>query len=107
MGRYTLFYNNIGIIDYITENIDNYNDISAGRLKMDKSWIREDRYLLQYEIGVENFLIFAEGNAKNPKKIPCPCGRCVNFKKLSVKAIRGHLYEHGVSLGYVKWIWHA
>nr|XP_017233126.1 PREDICTED: uncharacterized protein LOC108207178 [Daucus carota subsp. sativus] len=74
---------------------------------MDKSWIREDRDSLQYEIGVENFLIFAEGNAKNPKKIPCPCGRCVNFKKLPVKTIRGHLYEHGFSLGYVEWIWHG
>ena len=103
----TLYYNNIGIIDYITENIDNCNDISAGRFKMDKSWIREDRDSLQYEIGVENFLIFAEGNAKNPKKIPCPCGRCVNFKKLPVKTIRGHLYEHGFSLGYVEWIWHG
>ena len=74
---------------------------------MDRSWIKEDRDSLQYEIGVENFLIFAEGNAKNPKKIPCPCGRCVNFKKFPVKTIRGHLYENGFSLGYVEWIWHG
>lgn len=74
---------------------------------MDKSWIREDRDSLQYEIGVENFLIFAEENAKNPKKIPCPCSRCVNFKKFPVKIIRGHLYEAGFSLGYGEWIWHG
>ena len=35
---------------------------------MDKSWIKADRDSLQYEIGVENFLIFAEENAKNQKK---------------------------------------
>ena len=46
---------------------------------MDKSWIKEDRDSLQYEFGVENFLIFAEGNAKNPKTNSCPCGRCVNL----------------------------
>ena len=74
---------------------------------MDKSWIKADRDSLQYEIGVENFLIFAEDNAKNPKKIPCPCARCVNFKKYSVKIIRGHLYEAGFSLGYYEWIWHG
>ncbi|XP_017228364.2 uncharacterized protein LOC108203745 [Daucus carota subsp. sativus] len=74
---------------------------------MDKSWIKADRDSLQYEIGVENFLIFAEENAKNPKKIRCPCSRCANFKKTSVNAIRGHLYESGFSLGYLDWIWHG
>ena len=74
---------------------------------MDKSWIKADRDSLQYEIGVENFLIFAEDNAKNPKKIRCPCARCVNFKKFPVDIIRGHLYDSGFSLGYFEWIWHG
>ncbi|XP_017239687.1 uncharacterized protein LOC108212475 [Daucus carota subsp. sativus] len=74
---------------------------------MDKSWIKEDRDSLEYEIGVENFLIFAEENAKNIKSIPCPCARCVNFKNLPIKTIRGHLYENGFSLGYLEWIWHG
>lgn len=74
---------------------------------MDKSWISKDRDSLEYEIGVERFLIYAEENAKNPKQIPCPCARCGNFKKLSVKIIRGHLYQNGFSLGYVDWIWHG
>ncbi|XP_074347290.1 uncharacterized protein LOC141686134 [Apium graveolens] len=39
--------------------------------------------------------------------IPCPCARCCNFKKFSVKIIRGHLYEKGFSLGYIDWIWHG
>ncbi|XP_074377319.1 uncharacterized protein LOC141718839 [Apium graveolens] len=64
---------------------------------MDKSWIKADKDSLQYEIGIENFLIFAEENAKNPKKISCPCARCVNFKKFTIKIIRGHLYESGVA----------
>nr|XP_017228874.1 PREDICTED: uncharacterized protein LOC108204092 [Daucus carota subsp. sativus] len=74
---------------------------------MDKSWISKDRDLLKYQVGVESFLIFAEENAKNPNKIPCPCARCGNFKKHSVKIIRGHLYEKGFSSGYVDWIWHG
>ncbi|XP_074374393.1 uncharacterized protein LOC141714794 [Apium graveolens] len=53
---------------------------------MDKSWIFKDRDTLDYEIGVEEFLIFAEENA--------------------IKIIRGHLYENGFSLGYLNWIWH-
>ncbi|XP_063941318.1 uncharacterized protein LOC135149522 [Daucus carota subsp. sativus] len=73
---------------------------------MDKSWIAKDRDSLEYEMGVEQFLIFAEENSCDPKKIPCPCSRCVNFKKYPVKIIRGHLYEYGFSLGYVDWIWH-
>ena len=74
---------------------------------MDKSWISEDRDTLEYELGVEKFLIYAEENADNLKKIPCPCSHCVNFKKFSIKIIRGHLYENGFSLGYVDWIWHG
>ncbi|XP_074343040.1 uncharacterized protein LOC141680825 [Apium graveolens] len=73
---------------------------------MDKSWISKDRDSLEFEIVVEEFLIFAEENCKDPKRIPCPCGRCVNFKKFSTKIIRGHIYDHGFSLGYVDWIWH-
>lgn len=74
---------------------------------MDKSWILKDRDSLAYEVGVEEFLIYAEGNCRDPKHIPCPCARCVNFKKFSVTIIRGHLYENGFSLGYIDWIWHG
>ncbi|XP_074342211.1 uncharacterized protein LOC141679672 [Apium graveolens] len=74
---------------------------------MDKSWIFKDRDTLKYEIGVERFLIFAEENSRDPKRIPCPCKRCVTFKKFSVKIIRGHLYDNGFSLGYLDWIWHT
>ncbi|XP_074352343.1 uncharacterized protein LOC141691506 [Apium graveolens] len=73
---------------------------------MDKSWISKDRDSLEFEIGVKEFLIFAEENCKDPKRIPCPCGRCVNFKKFLTKIIRGHIYDHGFSLGYVDWIRH-
>ncbi|XP_074336335.1 uncharacterized protein LOC141673484 [Apium graveolens] len=74
---------------------------------MDKSWIFKDRDTLDYEIGVEEFLIFAEEIASDPKRISCPCKRCANFKKFAVKIIRGHLYENGFSLGYLDWIWHT
>ncbi|XP_040362226.1 uncharacterized protein LOC121049375 [Rosa chinensis] len=74
---------------------------------MDKSWINEDRDTLKYQLGVENFLIFAEENASNHKRIPCPCSRCVNFKKKSSKVIRGHLYDYGFCLSYTSWIWHG
>ena len=57
---------------------------------MDKTWISKDGDSLEYEARVESFLIFAEENAKNRNKIPCPCARCGNFKKHYVKTIRGH-----------------
>ncbi|XP_024200497.1 uncharacterized protein LOC112203814 [Rosa chinensis] len=74
---------------------------------MDKSWINEDRNTLKYEMGVETFLIFAEDNAIDPKRIPCPCSRCVNFKMKSIKVIRGHQFDYGFSLSYTNWIWHG
>ncbi|XP_074381134.1 uncharacterized protein LOC141722194 [Apium graveolens] len=74
---------------------------------MDKSWISADKDSLDYETGVEKFLIFVEENCKDPKMIPCPCARYCNFKKFSVKIVRGHLYENGFSLGYIDWIWHG
>ena len=39
---------------------------------MDKSWINEDRNSLKYQVGLENFLIFAKENASNAKKVCCP-----------------------------------
>ncbi|XP_074374165.1 uncharacterized protein LOC141714550 [Apium graveolens] len=74
---------------------------------MDKSWIFKDRDSLEYEIGVESFLIFTEENLKDPKNIPCPCGHCINFRKYNVKVIQGHLYEKGFSLEYTDWNWHG
>ncbi|XP_074377228.1 uncharacterized protein LOC141718744 [Apium graveolens] len=73
---------------------------------MEKDWISKERDSLKYDVGVEKFFIYAEENCKNPKKIPCPYCKCVNFKKFPIKVIRGHLYEYGFSLGYIDWIWH-
>ena len=74
---------------------------------MDKTWILQDRDSLAFEMGVENFLIYAEENSEDRNKIPCPCGRCANFKKFSIKTIRGHIYDNGFCLGYVHWVWHG
>ncbi|XP_074365387.1 uncharacterized protein LOC141706541 [Apium graveolens] len=74
---------------------------------MDKTWILKDRDSLAFEMGVKNFLIYAEENSEDRNKIPCPCGRCANFKKFSIKTIRGHIYDNGFCLGYVHWVWHG
>ncbi|XP_074377881.1 uncharacterized protein LOC141719401 [Apium graveolens] len=73
---------------------------------MEKYWIPKERDSLEYEVRIAKFLIYAEENYKNPKKIPFPCCKCVNFKKFPVKVIRGHMYENSFSLGYIDWIWH-
>lgn len=39
---------------------------------MEKDWISKDRDSLEYEIGVEKFLIYAEQNCENPKKYLAP-----------------------------------
>ena len=59
------------------------------------------------KLGMNCFLIYAEENADNPKKITCPGARCGNLKQFSLIIIRGHLYDNGFSLGYVDWIWHG
>ncbi|XP_074352544.1 uncharacterized protein LOC141691678 [Apium graveolens] len=74
---------------------------------MDKTWILQERDSLAFEMGVENFLIYAEENSEDRNEIPCPCGRCANFKKFSIKTIRGHIYNNGFCLGYVHWVWHG
>ncbi|KAL8127525.1 hypothetical protein AgCh_014439 [Apium graveolens] len=66
---------------------------------MDKLWNSADRDSLDYEIGVEKFLIFAEENCKDPKMIPCPCARCCNFKKFSVGDICEAAYNNRGNLG--------
>ncbi|XP_074323294.1 uncharacterized protein LOC141660204 [Apium graveolens] len=58
-------------------------------------------------MGVENFLIYVEENSEDSNKILCPCRRCANFKKISVKTIKGHIYDNGFFLGYVHWVWHG
>jgi hypothetical protein len=62
---------------------------------MDKSWLLAKRNTLKYELGVEQFLQWASENATDPKRFPCPCSRCGNVKKKSVKVIRGHLFGNG------------
>ena len=39
---------------------------------MQKDWISKERDSLDYEVGVEKFLIYAEQNCKNPKKNTLP-----------------------------------
>ncbi|XP_074373627.1 uncharacterized protein LOC141713976 [Apium graveolens] len=55
---------------------------------MDKSWISKDWDSLEFEIGVEEFLIFAEENCKDPKRIPCPCEKSTRSTRSSIGSTR-------------------
>ena len=75
--------------------------------KMDKSWMDADRRTKQFEIGLDEFLKFAESNAVNKNKISCPCLKCVNTEGFSVDIIRDHMFWNGIDESYKCWRWHG
>ncbi|XP_062103263.1 uncharacterized protein LOC133814297 [Humulus lupulus] len=77
---------------------------------MDRSWMSiRDRTAEDYVNGVETFLNFAIENAPPDSDglISCPCKKCVNFKKMSLADVRGHLFFNGINPNYKEWSWHG
>ncbi|XP_062074976.1 uncharacterized protein LOC133778967 [Humulus lupulus] len=75
---------------------------------MDRMSIR-DRTAEDYVNGVETFLNFAIENAPPDSDglISCPCKKCVNFKKMSLADVRGHLFFNGINPNYKEWSRHG
>ncbi|CAL9021573.1 unnamed protein product, partial [Prunus brigantina] len=69
--------------------------------------MHEDRRSKEYEDGVEEFLRIALANAIDHRRIHCPCERCGNTRKFTIRVIREHLYFNGVDQTYKDWIWHG
>ena len=61
----------------------------------------------EYEEGIKDFFRVAEAHAKGSNSIPCPCSKCGNGCKLSLKVVKNHLYANGFDKTYRTWIWHG
>ncbi|XP_024178504.1 uncharacterized protein LOC112184476 [Rosa chinensis] len=74
---------------------------------MDKSWMHADRRSKKFELGLAEFLKFAESNANNKNKISCPCLKCSNTEGFSVGVIKDHIFWNGINESYKHWRWHG
>ncbi|XP_024199865.1 uncharacterized protein LOC112203073 [Rosa chinensis] len=74
---------------------------------MDKSWMKEDRRSLKFQIGLEEFLKFALANARDTNSICCPCLKCCNNDFWSIGVIKDHIFFNGIDVSYRHWKWHG
>ena len=74
---------------------------------MDKSWVVADRRSCEYKLGVIAFCEFASRNARDPRRISCPCNKCGNAEDFSISVIRIHLVVNGIMESYVNWTEHG
>ena len=74
---------------------------------MDRSWLRADRRSREYQLGVEEFLMFALEKGCNAEKQSCPCLKCTHTKSWKAQIVRNHLFQHGIDETYTRWIWHG
>ncbi|KAL3617125.1 hypothetical protein CASFOL_039519 [Castilleja foliolosa] len=75
---------------------------------MDRSWINVVRSSDEYENGVNEFIEFARKHDPNiNEKFYCPCIKCLNDRRLSVREIREHIICDGFNKNYTRWIWHG
>ncbi|XP_050365449.1 uncharacterized protein LOC126783970 [Argentina anserina] len=78
----------------------------VGSSLMDKLWMDADRRSMTFDLGLEEFLKFAESNAVNKNRISCPCLSCCNTKEFSVGVIKDHIFWNGINRSYKLWRWH-
>ncbi|CAL9002533.1 unnamed protein product [Prunus brigantina] len=74
---------------------------------MENHWMLADRRSKEYEEGVEEFLRIALSNAVDQGRIRCPCQKCENTRKFTIRVIREHMYFNGFDQTYKDWIWHG
>nr|XP_017239583.1 PREDICTED: uncharacterized protein LOC108212368 [Daucus carota subsp. sativus] len=74
---------------------------------MDRSWLRADRRSREYQLGVEELLMFASEHGCNAEKLSCPCLKCAHTKSWKAQTVRNHLFQHGIDETYTRWIWHG
>ncbi|KAK1385278.1 hypothetical protein POM88_023013 [Heracleum sosnowskyi] len=74
---------------------------------MDRSWLTADRRTRKFELGVDEFFMFAFENGINENQICCPCLKCANSKCWTTGIIRNHLFQHGIDETYTRWIWYG
>ena len=75
---------------------------------MNRAWMDALRTSGEYQKGVEEFIEFSKRNAPSKNgRYPCPCVKCVNVDRKSLKDIRDDLICHGINRRYKTWLWHG
>ena len=75
---------------------------------MNRVWMDVLRTSGEYQKRVEEFIEFSKRNAPSKNgRYPCPCVKCVNVDRKSLKDIRDDLICHGINRRYKTWLWHG
>ncbi|CAN0899524.1 hypothetical protein LINGRAHAP2_LOCUS20324 [Linum grandiflorum] len=74
---------------------------------MDKTWMRERRFCVEYINGVKTFMQFVEDHLGANIDVPCPCNHCLNALQKSQGVVLAHLMINGIDVGYTKWVYHG
>ncbi|KAK9193548.1 hypothetical protein WN944_004245 [Citrus x changshan-huyou] len=75
---------------------------------MDKSWMRiSNRLCKEYVDGVKAFVNLAENHLNEEGKTRCPRRNCHNMELKSLDDVERHLYRHGMSFSYQRWVFHG
>ena len=73
----------------------------------DKSWVKLDKRLPEYEKGVDEFLDIAFTCLGVDDTIRCPCRNCLNFFHLNRDDVKYHLFYYGMDEKYDPQIHHG
>ncbi|KAL6584579.1 hypothetical protein OROMI_003868 [Orobanche minor] len=74
---------------------------------MDKSWMHADRRSQEFDLGVDEFLMFALESGCDVNKVSCPYLKCAHGQSWKAMTVKDHLIEFGIDETYKEWIWHG
>ncbi|XP_052299722.1 uncharacterized protein LOC127903100 [Citrus sinensis] len=66
-----------------------------------------NRLCKEYVDGVKAFVNLAENHLNEEGKTRCPCRNCQNMELKSLDDVERHLYRHGMSFNYQRWVFHG
>lgn len=66
-----------------------------------------DRRSQEFDLGVDEFLMFALESGCDVNKVSCPCLKCAHGQSWKAMTVKDHLIEFGIDETYKEWIWHG
>ncbi|KAL3504223.1 hypothetical protein ACH5RR_034070 [Cinchona calisaya] len=75
---------------------------------MDKSWmLLTNSQSKDYLKKVNDFIEFAKHSMGDENTIPCPCKKCMNSNRRTLRQVKSHLNHSGIDKSYVFWVHHG
>lgn len=74
---------------------------------MDRSWIKSRQFSTAHINGVKEFMQFVSARFDENAEILCPCRVCLNRAHRPQGVVEDHIYIHGMSSTYNRWIHHG